>query len=156
MRLFILPLFLFVVACGGSKSDAPAEPAAEPAPVEAEATPDAPPPEAPADGEATEAEATDAEAEGDATGTTADEAPTTNEGGAADGASCLTGSDCASGICEGIGCGDDTPGACMPQQRPCTRDLRPMCDCEGNTFQASSSCPKRRVEKKVPCDVTVP
>lgn len=153
MRSFACAALFVLVACGGSKSDpTPAAPAAEEAPVETTAdAPDAPPP-----GEETE----EAPAEGEATTTDGEAPPNTetvvNEGGAAEGASCLTGDDCASGICEGIGCGDDMPGTCQPQMRPCTKDLRPMCDCEGNTFQSSSSCPGRRVEKKVPCDVAAP
>ena len=155
MRLSLSILLFLLIACGGSKPDAaPAAPAAteaapaaaDEAPATTEEPPDAPPP-------AEEAES----AEGSTTEAT-DEQPTAvvNEDGAADGESCLTGDDCASGICEGIGCGDDMPGTCMARMRPCTKDLRPMCDCEGNTFQASSSCPGRRVEKKVPCDVTAP
>lgn len=63
---------------------------------------------------------------------------------AADGAACRAAEDCASGVCEGQGCGDAAPGVCAPAQRGCTRDLRAYCGCDGQTFQASGSCPGRR------------
>src|SRR6188768_3027315 len=53
----------------------------------------------------------------------------------ADGAACLAGDECSSGVCEGEGCGDATPGKCMPRARGCTRDLRSYCGCDGKTFQ---------------------
>lgn len=62
----------------------------------------------------------------------------------ADGSSCLQASDCQSGICEGQGCGDDTPGECKPAVRACTRDLREYCGCDGQTFRGSGSCPGQR------------
>jgi hypothetical protein len=71
----------------------------------------------------------------------------------ADGASCRAGADCASGVCEGEGCGDDgLPGVCMSSQRPCTRDLRPYCGCDGATFQTSGTCPGVRFEHRGPCE----
>lgn len=69
-----------------------------------------------------------------------------------DGASCLAASECASGICEGEGCGDDQPGTCQPSSRMCTRDLRQYCGCDGETFGASGSCPGRRFATRAPCD----
>lgn len=72
--------------------------------------------------------------------------------GAPDGAPCLTSSACASGVCEGVGCREDTPGTCMSRERLCTMDLRLWCDCDGATFQASGSCPGRRVAHKGACD----
>ncbi len=68
------------------------------------------------------------------------------------GAACLRTEDCGEGlVCEGEGCGDDTPGTCQPAQRICTRDLRPYCSCDGTTFQASGSCPGTRYAAKGPC-----
>lgn len=69
----------------------------------------------------------------------------------ADGASCLRGEECASGVCEGEGCFDETPGTCAPAQRGCTKDLRSYCGCDGVTFKTSGSCPKRRYEAKGAC-----
>jgi len=62
--------------------------------------------------------------------------------GRADGTACSTSSQCASGICEGMGCGWDQ-GKCAPAQRSCTRDLRIFCGCDGKDFQSSSTCPGR-------------
>ncbi len=62
----------------------------------------------------------------------------------ADGSPCLAASDCQSGVCEGQGCGDDQPGECKPASRPCTKDLRTYCGCDGQTFQGSGSCPGQR------------
>ncbi len=63
---------------------------------------------------------------------------------AADGDACLTAGDCASGVCEGPGCDDGAPGVCVPAARACTKDLRPYCGCDGQTFRTSGSCPGRR------------
>ena len=73
--------------------------------------------------------------------------------GLADGAACLLPTDCASGLCEGEGCGADTPGVCVGSMRACTRDLRPYCDCEGETFRTSGSCPNRRFEHRGACEL---
>lgn len=62
----------------------------------------------------------------------------------ADGATCLAASDCASGVCEGQGCTDDQPGRCASAHRGCTKDLRPYCGCDGQTFHTSGSCPGQR------------
>jgi hypothetical protein len=62
----------------------------------------------------------------------------------AEGEACLLHEDCASGLCEGQGCDDAHPGVCVPQARPCTRDLRTYCGCDGVTFKGSGSCPGRR------------
>jgi hypothetical protein len=64
-------------------------------------------------------------------------------------------SECASGVCEGVGCPGErtgssgwvalTPtGACAPARRSCTPDRRAYCGCDGKTFYASSTCPGRR------------
>lgn len=69
----------------------------------------------------------------------------------ADGSPCLKSEDCASGICEGLGCTDDTPGTCAPRERACTRDRRPYCGCDGETFFSSGNCPGRRYARKGTC-----
>ncbi len=69
----------------------------------------------------------------------------------ADGAACLADGDCASGVCEGQGCGPDEPGVCAPKSRACTKDLRPYCGCDGQTFRTSGSCPGRRYAAKGEC-----
>ena len=70
----------------------------------------------------------------------------------ADGAACLTADECSSGICEGEGCTDDAPGTCAPEMRACTRDRRPYCGCDGETFFSSGSCPGQRYAKAGPCE----
>lgn len=83
---------------------------------------------------------------------TATPAPTpTPAAGKADGETCLAAADCASGICEGQGCDDDTPGTCKSAARMCSMDLQPYCGCDGETFQASGTCPGRRFEAKGVC-----
>ncbi|MCB9684586.1 MAG: hypothetical protein H6738_04690 [Alphaproteobacteria bacterium] len=64
---------------------------------------------------------------------------------------CLTGADCPSGVCEGVGCDEDHPGVCAEDMRACTRDLRPYCGCDGETFLAGGNCPMRRYRNKGPC-----
>lgn len=67
------------------------------------------------------------------------------------GAACDTAEDCASGTCEGEGCGA-MRGQCAAADRRCTMDLRKYCGCDGKTFNGSGSCPRRRFAKKGPCD----
>lgn len=61
-----------------------------------------------------------------------------------EGAACLTAEECASGVCEGEGCDEASPGICAPAQRACTRDRRPYCGCDDQTFYTSGSCPGQR------------
>ncbi|MBP8811985.1 MAG: hypothetical protein KBG48_31465 [Kofleriaceae bacterium] len=68
-----------------------------------------------------------------------------------DGAACLAATECASGVCEGQGCGPEAPGVCAPAQRGCTRDLRAYCGCDGQTFRASGSCPGQRFAAAEAC-----
>lgn len=82
--------------------------------------------------------------------TTASE-PKAPPGLLADGSPCLQGADCASGICEGHGCSDAAPGTCAPAERACTRDRRPFCGCDGETFFSSSSCPGQRYARRGTC-----
>jgi hypothetical protein len=72
-------------------------------------------------------------------------------GGKPDGAACLAGPECASGICEGEGCTEERPGACAPRSRACTKDLRQYCGCDGKTFGASGTCPGRRFAARARC-----
>lgn len=76
--------------------------------------------------------------------------PTPSTG--AEGSACLTPEDCESGICEGEGCDDEHPGTCQPRQRMCTRDLRPYCGCDDETFRTSGSCPGRRFAHRGECE----
>ena len=73
------------------------------------------------------------------------------EDGRPEGSACLAGTDCASGVCEGQGCGDDAPGTCAPAKRGCTKDLRSYCGCDGKTFRGSGSCPGRRYSTRGEC-----
>lgn len=70
---------------------------------------------------------------------------------AADGGACVTATDCQSGICEGVGCGDDPAGVCAPVSRSCTRDARAYCGCDDVSFRTSGSCPGRRYQARGPC-----
>jgi hypothetical protein len=81
-----------------------------------------------------------------------EEAPRTDGGGSlrADGAACSVASQCASGICEGEGCGAEQ-GRCAAKVAPCTRDLVTYCGCDGRTFQASGSCPRQRYVRRGAC-----
>jgi hypothetical protein len=72
-------------------------------------------------------------------------------GSVPDGGPCLDAANCASGICEGQGCDEALPGICAPRMRPCTRDLRAFCGCDGLTFRSSSSCVGRRYAAAGPC-----
>ena len=71
--------------------------------------------------------------------------------GAPDGADCLSGDDCRSGICEGRGCGPKRPGKCMAKDRQCTADAIPYCGCDHQAFRASSKCPNRRYRNEGAC-----
>ena len=64
---------------------------------------------------------------------------------------CRSSADCASGVCEGVGCDDDHPGLCVQLARACTRDLRPYCGCDGQTFFSGGNCPMRRYQHPGPC-----
>src|SRR5207244_3567304 len=69
----------------------------------------------------------------------------------ADGAPCQAANECASGICEGEGCGAGAAGVCVAKHRSCTKDRRPYCGCDGATFLASGSCAGRRYQAKGSC-----
>ena len=68
-----------------------------------------------------------------------------------DGEACSGADDCASGICEGQGCGEADRGVCVSKKRRCTADLRSYCGCDGVTFQSSGSCPGRRYSARAAC-----
>lgn len=74
----------------------------------------------------------------------------TPDAGAAAGQSCTAASDCASGVCEGEGCGD-VPGTCAAAERMCTRDAQLYCGCDGVEFRASGQCPGRRFAHRGAC-----
>jgi hypothetical protein len=69
---------------------------------------------------------------------------------------CLRDADCGDGVCEGQGCGDAEPGTCVAKNRMCTRDSRPYCGCDGQTFRASGTCPGRRYASEGECSGTAP
>ena len=131
------PVVEVPVAGGEVVEDAAAEDAA----AEDAATEDA------ATGDAATEDAVDVSAEA-----AADGEASSGDGLLADGDSCLSGGDCASGICEGEGCSEDTPGICMSRARPCTRDLRAYCGCNGETFRTSGSCPGKRYASRSACE----
>lgn len=143
---------LLLIACSGTPeaiaTSAALPVAAEAAPAEVEA----PTTEAPTE-EATPAEVPpteeDDEPEASPAKDTPEPPPATNlEVGAA----CLSTDQCQSGICEGMGCDDATPGVCAPSQRACTRDRRAFCGCDGTQFYGSSSCVGTRYAYKGMCD----
>lgn len=68
----------------------------------------------------------------------------------ADGEACDQSSDCAGGICEGLGCGEGE-GVCASSARGCTRDYVTYCGCDGATFHGSGSCPGRRYAYRGEC-----
>ena len=140
-------IIALTLACTGRSSTAP-EPAAEATPTEEVAAPDLV--RDPADAEAAAEEPTEEPAAEATVNATSGEAATGELLGA--GSACLDGTECASGICEGEGCDDDSPGVCAATDRPCTRDLRPYCGCDGKTFRTSGVCPNQRYASKGPCE----
>jgi hypothetical protein len=70
---------------------------------------------------------------------------------AADGADCLTATDCASGVCEGEGCDAAHPGHCAKAARICAHNRVQICGCDGKTTTASSTCPRMRYASRGPC-----
>lgn len=69
-----------------------------------------------------------------------------------EGTACFTGSECASGVCEGMGCGPDVPGTCAPGSRNCTQDPVAYCGCDDVTFYGSGSCPGERYARRGECE----
>jgi len=74
----------------------------------------------------------------------------TARGDRADGAACTRGDECASGTCEGEGCGQDE-GRCVSTGRLCTKDFKAFCGCDGQTFRSSGTCPNRTFASKGMC-----
>ena len=151
-------LFAFLMACGSSTpTDAPPAPEM---PDATEAAPDAAEDGAAPDAEATPDEAAPPDADaGDDGAAASEDADASDEGAvkpSADGEkTCLSAEECGEGfVCEGEGCGDDTPGTCRPMSRPCTKDLQPYCGCDGETFRASGSCPNQRFASRGECQPT--
>ncbi len=66
------------------------------------------------------------------------------------GSPCREGKDCASGMCEGLGC-DGKGAVCVPADRKCTDDLQAYCGCNGVTFHDSGSCPRRPYRARGAC-----
>jgi hypothetical protein len=77
-------------------------------------------------------------------------APSGSAAEAPAGKACSAGSECGPGLqCLGDG-GCDATWTCRAAI-PCTRDLRPYCGCDGQTFQASGSCPDKKYSKRGGC-----
>jgi hypothetical protein len=76
---------------------------------------------------------------------------TSEPGNGANGDSCSAPSDCASGICEGEGCGEGG-GTCASNERICTLDYVEYCGCDGETFGGSGNCPGQRYQSTGPCE----
>lgn len=131
----VLWLVILLGCAGRPAPDSPAPPVEEPA-------------EAPSE-QAVQPTPTDEAQEVDASAPSPAEALPPGLG--VEGSPCLSASDCASGICEGEGCGPDEPGVCAPAERGCTRDRRPFCGCDGETFFSSSSCPGDRFASRGTC-----
>lgn len=68
------------------------------------------------------------------------------------GASCTADAQCASKMCEGLGCDDAHPGHCVDPARICTMDEVAYCGCDGKTFMGSSGCPDHRYAKRGACE----
>lgn len=81
--------------------------------------------------------------------------PVAPAGKAADGDACTTDADCASGRCWGEGCGP-REGRCVSATLGCTEDYVAMCDCAGQTFHGSSSCPGTRIAHRGACQDAAP
>lgn len=100
-----------------------------------------------------------AESEDSAQGESEERAPQTRdedaEGAGQEGGDigepCSADSDCRDGMtCEGdMGC--DAQGECR-EARPCTMDLVPYCNCEGETVHDSSTCPPFPYAHRGPCE----
>ena len=67
------------------------------------------------------------------------------------GHACLAASECASGVCEGKGCDDKSPGQCVEARRICPHNRVPFCGCDGKTFSQSSACPGTRYRDRGAC-----
>jgi hypothetical protein len=71
--------------------------------------------------------------------------------GLSPGEACSAGNECASGICEGQGCGEKQ-GVCAGANRACTADIGTFCSCDGKTVTTGSgSCPGIRYSARGAC-----
>ncbi len=132
MRTFLVLTTLvaaLLAACSASVGTAPTTPPSDPPAVE--------------DAAPAPSEAVNDDGEETASGEETPGAP---------GDDCTDGAQCSSGICEGEGCGDDTPGKCIAADRMCTRDARSYCGCDGKTFVGSGTCPGQRYASAGACE----
>ena len=68
-----------------------------------------------------------------------------------DGEACYGPGECASGVCEGEGCGVDQPGKCVAASRACSASEQVFCSCAGQTFRAPGDCPAQRFSRRGAC-----
>ncbi len=73
-----------------------------------------------------------------------------------DGNACQAGTDCASGVCEGLGCGAATPGVCVGADRVCAQVVTQFCGCDGTTLRSGSSCAGQRYAAAGACAPPAP
>lgn len=140
VKLLLVIAALFLCACPANNTAQPVPPSPVPAsgyePPDDDHSPPPPPVSEPDAGPVAETPPTP---------------PTPAQDPKADGAQCYAATECSSGICEGLGCGADTPGACAPAKRGCTKDRRAYCGCDGITFYGSGTCPGKRYAAKAAC-----
>ena len=68
-----------------------------------------------------------------------------------DGEACYGAGECASGVCEGEGCGVDQPGKCVAASRACSASEQVYCSCAGQAFRAPGDCPAQRFSRRGAC-----
>lgn len=68
-----------------------------------------------------------------------------------DGEACYGAAECASGVCEGEGCGVDQPGKCVAASRSCSGSEQVYCSCAGQAFRAPGDCPAQRFSRRGAC-----
>lgn len=68
-----------------------------------------------------------------------------------DGEACYGAGECASGVCEGEGCGVEQPGKCVAASRACSASEQVFCSCAGQAFRAPGDCPAQRFSRRGAC-----